>query len=159
VPIQFDYRSDSELRQTVLTFRFLVAAVAKGKIYAGRKVDSVSPSFPYSCRRIIIKESSRGVAEATTCLGSFSIIHEGNDSFAVTVINPNDRDEGGLDSPEKWKKNMEATRPSKKKKTQNKRKMEEIAICRPGPIKAGQDADVTGSSPEKTSPLFSVFLL
>jgi hypothetical protein len=37
----------------------------------------------------------------------------------VTVINPNDRDEGGLDSPEKWKKNMEATCPSKKEKKKN----------------------------------------
>jgi len=37
--------------------------------------------------------------------------------------------------------------------------MEEIAICWPGPIKAGQDADVAGSSPEKTNPLSSVFLV
>ena len=83
----------------------------------GKKSRSEKSGFRFTFvplpTRIIIKKKA---AEVTTCRGPASIIHEDNHRFAVTVINLNDQDEGGLRSPEKRNKNMKTARPPPKKK-------------------------------------------
>jgi hypothetical protein len=103
------------------------------------------------------------VKVAATCRGSISIIHEDKDRFAVNVININPmtckRDRG---RSRKGIKNITARKKTKQNKIKQKKqhtkikerwKNHHLLANRPRPIKAGQDVDVAGPSPEKTSPL------